>query len=181
MNVFPCFTIFAGAFDARPSQPPGRASHAPAKMVQPGKPFTRRVNLKVDKLYYGISIGGINSYWKVSFSRSTSSSWSLYAFFKFRENELIATTLFQIPRWKKGLRGGRRGDWAPRGALSRGKSCAHSSRSASNRIAKIDSPRGIQRNKSANFGTNCAFHREKHEKHYCAMYAWLYFWPSAET
>jgi len=63
VNVFPCFTIFAGAFDARPSQPPGRASHAPAKMVQPGKPFTRRVNLKVDKLYYGISIGGINSYY----------------------------------------------------------------------------------------------------------------------
>ena len=31
-------------------------------MVQPGKPFTRRVNLKVDKLYYGISTGGINSY-----------------------------------------------------------------------------------------------------------------------
>jgi len=62
VNVFPCFTIFAGAFDARPSQPPGRASHAPAKMVQPGKPFTRRVNLKVDKLYYGISIGGIMTY-----------------------------------------------------------------------------------------------------------------------
>ena len=62
MNVFPCFTIFAGAFDARPSQPPGRASHAPAKMVQQGKPFTRPVNLKVDKLDFEISSGGINSY-----------------------------------------------------------------------------------------------------------------------
>ena len=31
-------------------------------MVQPGKTFTRPVNLKVDKLDFEISSGGINSY-----------------------------------------------------------------------------------------------------------------------
>ena len=56
----------------------GLWSHAPAKMVQPGKPFTRRVNLKVDKLYYGISIGGINSYYSQGRQVAESNSVQFY-------------------------------------------------------------------------------------------------------
>jgi pimeloyl-ACP methyl ester carboxylesterase len=60
---------------------------------------------------------------------------------------------------------------ASRRVVSRGKSCARSSRFSRSRMGKIVSPREERRKKAADFRTKCAFQREKREKHYCATYS----------
>ena len=60
-----CLCLFrhlCWAFDARPPAAWPCIS-CPAKMAQQAKPFSRRVNLQVDKLDYEIRSGGINNYY----------------------------------------------------------------------------------------------------------------------